>query len=220
MTPTAIAFDLYGTLLDYGSLSERITAPGVDPVQFVAAWRAKQLSYALTATMMDRYVDFDTLTRHALDYTAAQLGANLSADERAALAGAWATLPAHPDVASALAALRARGSRLVVLSNGTPTSIASAVDAAGIAGYFDALLSVEAVGAYKPRPEVYHLAVEHFQLSRAQIGFVSSNGWDATGATEFGFTVFWCNRSGAPAETFGAKPAHAIANLGELLTGG
>jgi 2-haloacid dehalogenase len=53
-------------------------------------------------------------------------------------------------------------------------------------------------------------------LPRERITFVSSNGWDATGAAEFGFSVIWCNRSGAPPETFGALPRRIIASLAEL----
>jgi 2-haloacid dehalogenase len=45
---------------------------------------------------------------------------------------------------------------------------------------------------------------------------VTSNGWDATGASAFGMRVVWCNRVGAPAETFGPPPAWTIAGLAEL----
>jgi 2-haloacid dehalogenase len=217
MKPEALIFDLYGTLLDFTSLRERIYLLTGSASPFVETWRMKQLQYAFTSTLMGRYVDFEALTAHALDYAAAQHRAGLSAADRASLIAAWAELPPYPDVGAALSAFQARGLRLAVLSNGTPRGIADAVDHAGLTRYFEALLSVDAVQAYKPRPEVYHLAVERFALPRERIGFVSSNGWDATGAAEFGFTVYWCNRSGAPAETFGAPPARIVSSLTELL---
>lgn len=217
MTTEAIAFDLYGTLLDFTSLRERIYLLTGNASPFIETWRAKQLQYAFAASLMGRYLDFDTLTALAFDYAAALHRASVNPEERAALVGAWSELPAYPDVAPALAALRERGVRLAVLSNGTPSAIARAVDHAGIGRYFEALLSVDDVGAYKPSPEVYHMAVERFALPRERIGFVSSNGWDATGAAEFGFTVTWCNRSGLPPETFGAPPARIVASLADLV---
>jgi len=211
----AIVFDLYGTLLDFKFLQRRVKLFSAKP-EFMDTWRAKQLQYAFTATLMDRYRDFETLTGLALDYAAANDLVALTPQERDELIAGWSELPAFPDVEPALAALRLREVRLAVLSNGTPEAIARGVAHARLQPYFEALLSVDAVRAYKPRPDVYQLAVDHFGLPREHITFVSSNGWDATGAAEFGFSVIWCNRSGAPPETFGALPGRIIASLAEL----
>ncbi len=54
--------------------------------------------------------------------------------------------------------LKAKGARLAILTNGTPRMVAAAVEAAGVADLLDAVLSVDAVRGYKPRPEVYALA--------------------------------------------------------------
>jgi 2-haloacid dehalogenase len=166
---------------------------------------------------MERYEDFDTLTGYALAFAAAAHGISLGAERRAALVAAWSDLPAYPDVPGTLSALRAQGKRLAILSNGTPPALARVAGRAGIAAAFDAILSVDAVRAYKPSPAVYALAERALGLERERIGFISSNGWDATGAAEYGFEVYWCNRRGAPAETLGAAPAHTIASLAELV---
>jgi 2-haloacid dehalogenase len=213
----AYAFDLYGTLLDYASLRERFGGLVAEPDAFVAAWRSKQLQYALTAAAMERYVDFDTLTGLAFDYTSAAHGLRPDAAARAAAVAAWSALPAFADVPETLALLRARSRRCAVLSNGTRRAIAAALDGAGLAGFFEAVLSVEAVRTYKPRAAVYELAVAHFAAAPERIAFVSSNGWDATGAAEFGFRVTWCNRAGLPAETFGKRPERVVRSLAELL---
>lgn len=212
----ALVFDLYGTLLDIGSLRERLAAVAPDARAFVDTWRAKQLSYAFASSLIDRYADFDELTAHAFDYAVATHDAKVSPEARATLINAWSRMPAYADVVPAVAALRVRGVALGVLSNGTPRALEQTLSAAKIRSHFDAVLSVDTVRVYKPSPAVYQLAVDRFGGSREQIGFVSSNGWDATGAAEFGLTVFWCNRSGAPAETFGAKPAHTIRSLADI----
>jgi 2-haloacid dehalogenase len=219
MAPAAFVFDLYGTLVDFASLHEQLTDIAPDARRFVETWRAKQLAYAFASTLMGRYEDFDVLTGHALAFAAAVHGVSLGAERRASLVEAWATLPAYPEVPATLAALRAQGKRLAILSNGTPRALARIARRAEFANAFDAILSVDAVRAYKPSPAVYALAERALGLERTQIGFVSSNGWDATGAAEFGFEVFWCNRGRVPAETFGTAPAHTIASLAELVDG-
>ncbi len=219
MPPAAFVFDLYGTLVDFTSLGEQLHDLTSDAARFVDAWRGKQLAYAFASSLMGRYQDFDALTGYALAYAAATLGVSLSKERRAALVEAWSALPAYPEVAEVLAVLRTQGKRLAILSNGTPRALARIVRHAGIADAFDAVLSVDDVREYKPSPAVYALAERTLAFRRDEIGFVSSNGWDATGAAEFGFDVYWCNRRGAPAETFGAAPAHTISSLRELTAG-
>lgn len=215
--PLVYVFDLYGTLVDYASLRDRFIALTPDPDAFVLQWRQKQLAYTFAATLMNRYVDFDTLTTHAFDYVAAAHRLTVDVASRADAIRAWSHLPAFGDATPTLEALRARGAKTAVLSNGTPPALAETLDTAELSAHLDAVLSVDAVRKYKPHPDVYRLATQRFATSAERIAFVSSNGWDATGAAEFGFRVCWCNRSGAPAETFGAPPARTIAALGDLL---
>ena len=99
-----------------------------------------------------------------------------------------------------LGALRDKGVARAILSNGEPGMLSDAVESAGIAELLDDVLSVEAVGVYKPDPRVYRLAVNRFRLPPGAIGFFSSNPWDAFGASAFGYRVFWVNRAGQPDE--------------------
>jgi 2-haloacid dehalogenase len=217
MPLTAFAFDLYGTLVDFEALREKLVSLVPNPVAFVEAWRAKQLQYAFISTLSGRYLDFDEITARALDYTASLDALALLDSERSALVDAWSHLPPFADVVPALASLRERGCRLAILSNGTPNTIARTLDAAGLTEAFDGALSVDTVRVYKPRPEVYQLAVDFFRLPRERIAFVTANGWDAAGAATFGLTVTWCNRQGLPDETIGGRGAHRIATLAELV---
>lgn len=219
MPLSAFAFDLYGTLVDISTLREMLVPLVPNPVAFVEAWRAKQLQYAFISTLSGRYLDFDEITARALDYTASLDALALLDSERSALVDAWSRLPPFADVAPALASLRERGCRLAILSNATPGAIARTLDGAGLTKAFDGALSVDAVRVYKPRPEVYQLAVDFFSLPRERIAFVTANGWDAAGAATFGLTVTWCNRLGLPDETIGARPVHRISTLAELVDG-
>lgn len=216
MKPVAIVFDLFGTLLDIASLQVAAATYVDDAAAFVATWREKQIAYAFAATIMNRYEHFDDLTVRALRYAAARHG--LGANDRAweALADEWQRVRPYDDAPAALGQLRERGLPCAVLTNGTPGTARAALTSAGLIDAVDVTLSVDAVSAYKPAARVYALATSHFATTADRLVFVTSNGWDATGASECGLRVAWCNRGDAPAETFGPAPAWTIHGLSEL----
>jgi 2-haloacid dehalogenase len=69
---------------------------------------------------------------------------------------------------------------------------------AGLQGFFEFSLSVDAVRVYKPHP-------------RAAFA-----GWDAAGAKLFGYPTFWVNRQGQPAEELGAMADGTGAGMADL----
>jgi 2-haloacid dehalogenase len=216
MKAAAVVFDLFGTLLDVASLRDAAANVASDPVAFVATWREKQLAYAFASAIMGTHEDFDAITGHALLFAAAKYGVTLDEGSRRRLVDAWQNLRAYPDVAPALRLLHERGVRCAVLTNGTPATCAAAIANAGIASLLDVTLSVESVGVYKPDRRVYALVTDYYGVPAGDVIFVTSNGWDATGAATFGMRVAWCNRIGAPAETFGPPAAWTIGDLSAL----
>jgi 2-haloacid dehalogenase len=94
--------------------------------------------------------------------------------------------------------------------------LAAAVEAAGIAEYLDAVLSVDTLRRYKPLPGVYALATDAFVMQRSDVGFVSSNRWDVMGAASFGFQAYWVNRAGMPDEYPDFPPLRRIGDLAAL----
>jgi 2-haloacid dehalogenase len=217
MKPAAVVFDLFGTLLDIASLRTAAAAFTGDPTALVATWREKQLGYAFAATLMERYQNFDELTERALRFAAARHAVTLRERDVAELANAWRSVAPYEDARPALAALRRLGLRCGILTNGTPETSRAALEHAGLAEGIDVLLSVESVAEYKPSPRVYALVTDHYGLPAERFVFVTANGWDATGAAEFGLRVVWCNRTAAPAETFGAAAASTVPDLRVLV---
>jgi 2-haloacid dehalogenase len=92
----------------------------------------------------------------------------------------------------------------------------TAFRAAGLMGKLDALLSVEDVGIFKPAPEVYQLGLDRYDANPAEILFVSSNGWDACAAGQFGFQTVWANRAQMPIERLANTPDHIVSDLRAL----
>jgi 2-haloacid dehalogenase len=214
--PKIFAFDAYGTLFDvHAAIGRYRDLVGPDADRLSDLWRSKQLEYSWTTTLSGTYRDFWDLTERALDYALARTP---SVDRALAprLLGAYRELDAFADARPALAALKARGVRTAILSNGAPAMLAAAVDHAGLAGELDAVLSVDGLRLYKPRAEVYALVTERFGVAPGEVAFVSSNRWDVMGATVFGFRTVWVNRAGLPDEYADAPTAHVVAGLASL----
>jgi len=216
MKPAALVFDLFGTLLDIASLRDAAALVAPDPAAFVATWRDKQIAYSFASAIMGTHEDFDAVTGHAARFAAAKHGVVLDADAVARLVAAWENVAPYPDAVPALQALRDRGLRCAVLTNGTPATAAAAIRNAGIGALLDVTLSVESAGVFKPDRTVYDLVTARYRVPAERLIFVTSNGWDATGATVFGLPVAWCNRIGAPAETFGPPPRWTLRDLHAL----
>ena len=186
-----VAFDLYGTLLDIGRLTERLTDfVGNRAKTLLGDWRKAQIDRTWELNRRGPYETFDRVTATALE----QVGSDLAAEARAQMCDLWLTLPAYPDAVAAVRKLRAAAVRTAVLSNGTAAMIRSALDAAGLA--VDEIRSVDEVGIYKPDPRVYALLDGIAPRDRAL--FVSANGWDADGCKRTGRTVAFIDR-GSPA---------------------
>ena len=134
----------------------------------------------------------------------------------AALMRAYETLDAFPEVPGALRAIGRAGLPRAILSNGTPEMLDAAVSAAGLDAELEHVLSVDALGTYKPVPQVYALATDALGLSPARVAFLSSNAWDAAGAARFGFRTVWVNRAGAVREALPGDPERELADLGAL----
>jgi 2-haloacid dehalogenase len=94
--------------------------------------------------------------------------------------------------------------------------LGAAAASAGLSALFDAVLSVEEVGVFKPDPRTYQLAVDRLGVPAERICFISTNAWDAAGAAFFGFRVAWLNRFGQQPERLPGRPAAVIAGLDEL----
>ena len=211
----ALVFDAYGTLFD--PFSVRALAEQLFPGQGAALsqlWRSKQLEYSWLRTLTGRYDNFWKITGDALLFSCRSLGLSCSEMQHRQLMEVYLSLPAFPEVKPALEPLSALP--LSILSNGTPEMLAAVVAANGMAHFFAHIFSVDSLQIYKPRPEVYQHAVDNLGLPREAIGFVSSNFWDISGASHFGFQTFWINRSSAVPDELGVTPTGVMRGLSDF----
>ena len=212
----ACIFDAYGTLFDYRSAASRCRdVLGDNFHQVNALWREKQLQYSWLRAIQGRHVDFWQVTGEALDF-ALDTAAIADSTVRDRLMAMYLKLDAFPEVPDMLKRLNVAGLKTAILSNGTPEMLDAAVRNAGIGSLLDAVLSVEAVGVYKPHPKVYQYAIDQLGIKAGEIAFQSSNAWDAHAASLCGMRVIWCNRYRQRTERLPGLPDFEIASLAEL----
>jgi 2-haloacid dehalogenase len=212
----ACVFDAYGTLFDVASAARRAgDVLGERAAPLAALWRDKQLAYSWLREVQDRRVDFHEVTGDALDFALASFGID-DAALRERLMALYQSLDAFPEVPGVLRRLRGAGLRTAILSNGAPAMLDAAVRANQLEGLFDAVLSVEEVGHFKPHRSVYQLAVDRLGVPAHAIAFQSSNAWDAHAASAFGMRVVWCNRYGQQPDRLPGKPDVEIRTLDAL----
>ncbi len=211
-----LVFDAYGTLFDVHSVQARCEAlwPGKGAL-LSQTWRAKQLEYTWQRSLMGRYAPFSQVTGEALLFSCEFLKLKIDGREKQSLMDQYLNLAPYPEVAAALGNLKGR--QLAILTNGSPDMIEPLVKNRGMEKTFDAVLSVDELRTYKPAPQVYQLAVDKLKTPKQEIGFVSSNCWDALGAKSFGFTVYWINRAKAPVDRLGFQPDQIVGSLDEIL---
>jgi 2-haloacid dehalogenase len=217
--PKAVLFDAYGTLFDVYSVAHVAEQlfPGRGE-KLALLWRDKQIEYTRLLTMSGRYQPFWHITCASLRYAAQRFELPLDAAGEKRLLGQYRHLSSFPENMAVLAELKKRGIPRGILSNGDPPMLAVAVKSAGFTDLLDHVLSVDAVQRFKTDPAAYALGPQALGLPAKDILFVSSNCWDAIGATWYGYTTLWVNRQGAPLEQLDTMPTRTGASLREVLS--
>lgn len=216
MTITTVVFDVNETLSDLTPLAERFTAMGA-PEWLAPHWFACTLREGIALAAGGELRPFAEVG----EATAAQLLRRHGvrwADARAqeVIAG-FLELPVHPDVHDGVAALRAAGLRLVTLSNGSTGVAERLLGDHGLRGEFEAVLSVEDAGIWKPAPAAYEYALRTCGITASEAVMVAVHPWDLHGAARVGMATAWLDRAGEPwpAHLAGA-PTHTVPNLPDL----
>lgn len=218
--PEAVVFDVFGTLVDwYSSISEhaeRVAARAgvaLDAGKFAVAWRERYRPALDTVRSGQRpWCDFDRLHRDTLDDLLAGLGVELGKADCEELVAGWHRLRPWPDVPDGLSALRER-LPVATLSNG---HVRLLIDLSRFAGLsFDAVLSAELAGTYKPDPAVYLAAARLLGVQPKRLMLVACHEWDLTGARNAGLRTAYLAR---PAEWGPDAPARPVPEADIAIT--
>jgi|SRR3989304_362771 len=200
-----ILFDVNETLLDLSSLQPHFQRVFGDPA-IMQQWFALLLHSSLVTTLTAAYVDFGSLAGAALDMVANRRGISLAEGDRQAVLTAVHHLPPHPDVPHSLQRLRAAGLRLATLTNSSQPMVTAQMANSGLSDYFEMLLSVDEVRAFKPAPEPYRMAASKLGVDADQVRLVAAHDWDVFGALRAGCRGAYIARQGRMYHPFYEKP--------------
>jgi len=199
-----IAFDVNETLLDLRALDGLFGSTEVRE-----RWFAQLLQLVFVGQITGRDISFPAASEAALGI----VGDGPAPEE---LAAAMRRLPLHADVAPALDQLREGGLTLCALTNSPLESVSDALEHAGIADRFEAIISAEQAGRLKPAPEPYRLAAETFGVGVGDVTLVACHAWDCSGALAAGCEAAFVRRPGMVPAFVGGLPRVVGDDLGEV----
>jgi 2-haloacid dehalogenase len=208
----AYVFDVYGTLFDVHSVKEKCEELFPEKGDSISlTWRKKQLEYFFLRQLMGNYEDFQTITKEALRYALDEHHEEWSNYIEETLISAYSHLTLYPEVIEVLK--KVRRSKLAIFSNGTRDMLDSLISNAELTPYFDQIISVDEIKQYKPTSASYNYALKQLGVKREEVLFISSNGWDISGAKNFGFQTAWINRANLPEEKLNLSPNRIYIDL-------
>ncbi|TWI59025.1 haloacid dehalogenase type II [Halalkalibacter nanhaiisediminis] len=212
----AFVFDVYGTLFDVYSVKEKADELyNGKGYEISMLWRQKQLEYSFLRQLMGKYDTFSNITRDSLRYTLYYLNIQSDSEKEQLLIDAYKHLSLFPEVKDVLTQLKHK--KLAVFSNGSRDMLDPLIEYSSLRQLFDKIISVDDIKQYKPTPASYGHALHTLGLEREEILFMSSNGWDISGARNFGFKTAWINRKKLPLEELDVNPHHIYSDLSHIL---
>lgn len=205
----ALSFDCYGTLIDWEAGIAAVLEPwardrGIDiGVEELLEQYAKAEEHEEHQTPAALYPD---ILAAAMRSVGTALGAEVSPSDGQRLATSVGDWPAFPDSQAALAALAERY-RLVILSNVDRRSFARSNARLGVR--FDAIVTAEDVGSYKPSArnfEALLAAARGLGVPDGRLLHVAQSLFhDHVPAKRLGLPTLWIDRRGAK-RGWGATP--------------
>lgn len=197
--PKAIIFDLLTALLDSWTLWNHAAGSPSRGLK----WRKAYLELTYGCGTYRPYEDL-------VEQSAQQI--NLSPEAPRYLLEHWADLKPWPETISVLDQLRSEGLKIGVVTN---CSTELGLRAAQFFP-FDAVVTAEGAGYYKPSVKPYEDVLAELGLQAEDALFVAGSAADVPGAAGVGMKVVWHNRVGLEAKG-AVKPMREAESLNEVL---
>lgn len=190
-----LVFDVNETLLDVRALEPGFRLVFGDAFAF-REWFGLVLLYSEVTALSGPYFDFATLAEATLEMTASSRSLTLSRDDKSRILSGMLSLPAHPEVPTALQLLRDAGFRLVALTNSSQPMVDKQLAHAGLSPFFERVYSVDRVRRYKPAPEPYRMVAEDQGTAPNGLRMIAAHAWDILGAMQAGYAAAFVARPG------------------------
>jgi 2-haloacid dehalogenase len=211
-----IAFDVNETLLDLRALDASFEE-ALGSAALRGQWFAQMLQLSFVGGLSGEYVDFSTAQHAALFMLAERNALAVSPAEVAEIVSKMSSLPPHPEVADALARLRTTTLKVVALTNSVRSVAEEQLTNAGLRGYFDDVMSADAVKRLKPAPEPYQAVARAFDVDTADVRLVAAHSWDVSGAMAAGCKAAFVARPGMVLSPIGRQPDIVGSDIAEVV---
>jgi len=210
--PAVLAFDVFGTVVDWRTnvtresavFLDRIGHGTIDAAGFADAWRSRYIAEMASYRDSGRaFVTLDVLHRAMLEATLSDRGIDPAHLDPALLDDwnrAWHRLDPWPDTVAGLTRLKARFP-IVTLTNGNIALMLAMARRAGLP--WDALMGAEITRAYKPDPRAYLGTAEALSIPPSALCLVAAHHSDLAAARACGLRTAYVDR---PME-YGGRPA-------------
>lgn len=195
--PEWLTFDCYGTLIqwDEGLLAaveeilQRREAASVEPGELIAIY--DRYEHELEQTPPHR--SFREVAGTALQMAMAELALDYDEKDIEVLTSGISRMPPFPEVVDTLAALKAGGFKLCIISNTDDDIIEGNV--AQMGGHIDQVISAQCAQAYKPSEKIFNSAHAALDVDNSEIVHIcASPHLDLAAARDMGFRCIWINR--------------------------
>jgi 2-haloacid dehalogenase len=195
----AVAFDVLETLLDLEPIGARLEEVG-QPAAVLGPFFMRFQRDAMALTLARDVADFTATARQSLRTETKQA---MSDDEIAYVLEGFSKVPAFPDAVPALRKLSEAGVTIGCLTVGDPDNTRSFLASAGLEIYVDHVVTSDAVGVWKPAPDVYQYTAKALGCELDRMALVAVHAWDCHGAKRAGALAGWCSRlEGEPGDVF------------------
>jgi 2-haloacid dehalogenase len=211
-----IAFDVNETLLDLSALDASFEEV-LGSAALRGQWFAQMLQLSFVGGLSGEYVDFSTAQHAALLMLAERNGRTITGAQASEMVNKMSSLPPHPEVAGALARLRESTLKVVALTNSVRSVAEQQLTNAGIRGYFDDVMSADAVKRLKPAPEPYQAVAGAFDVDTTDVRLVAAHSWDVSGALAAGCKAAFVARPGMVISPIGRQPDIVGADIAEVV---
>lgn len=216
MPRDTILFDINETVLDLASLRPRFESVFGD-AGVTSTWFAMLLHTSTVCALTGVKTGFAALAATMLDAIAARRGTAITGAQRKHILGGFASLAPHGDVVPALQRLRAGGYRTVAFSNSSLDLVTNQIANAGLSDHYDAIISVEETGSFKPDAAVYRYVAERLERPVGELRLIATHDWDTHGALSAGLLAAYIDRSGAPYHPLYRRPDVFERAMGDVV---
>lgn len=210
-------FDVNETLLDLRALDphfERVFGEAGVRQQ----WFGQFIQSALVSIITDSYTQFGVIGSAAFDMIAQRRGIKVCDEDKSSIMQAIGTLPPHPEVQKSLAKLKQAGFTIAALTNSTQAVLEKQLTNAGLAQYFDKMLSADSVQRLKPAKQAYEMVAQNFDVTPSQLRLIAAHAWDIAGALRSGCAAAFIARPGMVLDLLVERPDVVGRDLSEVVS--